>query len=262
MKKLKCFYFLYAAALLLAVSCNKKLKTSDSQRISIMVSDNSMETSVTTKAEIPSRLYWAATIGSMDNLAWHSIIEHTSLANVENGVIATNLVQSSEPQTYNYFVSNNSTLDVHNSITGALITKIEAIGGNNGDDVVFGMSSSNSTRPLIELKHIFSRVGTVTFRNLPNGVSIANYTIFVKSRGQNTGISGTYDFRSDTWSQTTALDVFTEVMSGEMYLIPGYYDVRINFVDSSGKQYSQVTENIYFQAGIIKNFNAAPYFPR
>lgn len=261
MKKLKCFYFLYVVALLLAVSCNKKLETSDSQRISIMVSDNSMETSVTTKAEIPSSLYWAATTGSMDNMAGQTIVEHTSLANVENGMIATNLVQSSEPQTYNYFVSN-STLDVHNSVTGVLITEIEAIGGNDGNDVVFGMSSSNSTRPLIELKHIFSRVGTVTFRKLPDGVSITNYTIFVKSRGQNTGISGTYNFRSDTWSETTALDVFTEVTSSEMYLIPGYYDVRIIFVDSSGKQYSQIVENINFDAGKIRNFSAAPYFPQ
>lgn len=265
----KYFVIFFLIVLLAPVACNKKIQIDKTERVVLHFSDNSLDASVSTKANVPSTLYWAATIGNFGSVWQHNIIRPVNSVSINNNILTTDIWQGENTQEYNYYVTDVEEFRLYNTQGGNILNmSLFVTGGTN--DAVFGAISSMSVNPCLVLRHLLAKVGTVRFRSLPNGFTISSYELFIKtSEGyeQNSGIEGyciPKELRgtpSDYWEVTVPLTSFTKVTSEPMYVIPGYYDVRIDFQGSDGKKYIQIAEKVNFVAGKQNNITATIFRP-
>ena len=208
-----------ALAALLTLSCQKNVPNTDPapEEIILTVNADELGTDVSTKttavSSLPASLYWGATTGSgSEATKWAS-----ASGTVSAGKISTGKYQTATPTTYNYYLSNVS-------MSIGANTTVSATGGTSGTDVICGRTSSSNTAPTVTMNHVFARTGSITTTCVNGSLTSLSYTI--KTKGANTGTSGTYNLRTGAWSGVSGLSSATAITgSSDMYLIPGDYTI-------------------------------------
>ena len=232
-------------ALMAAVSCEQLSVHSISDEPSeIVLNLNAKQLVVETKAvtavdELPTSLNWGATRGTTTELVeWNS-----TSASVSSGKIHTGKFQTLTPVAYNFYVSNAP-------MTVSANTSVTVTGGTTGIDVICGrVVASTSATPEVKLQHVFARTGSITIGAEKGTLTNVSYAIKAKV-GENAGTTGTYNLRTNTWSETSGLDSETAITgTTDMYVIPGEYTISATATYSRG-DYS-VTETRYGDVTLI-----------
>lgn len=121
------------------------------------------------------------------------------------------------------------------------------------EDIVcaFNPSPNFNAPTILVFQHILSRVGTVTVS------AAAGYTVIVNSIGiKNLRTSGTMNIRNRGWTGTNEIQLKTiQVGNNDLYIVPGQYDVSVNFTLSKGDFINTYTSaaSVDFPAGKICN---------
>ena len=130
-------------------------------------------------------------------------------------------------------VNNSSTGTLSVTSSNATVT-VNRYSATAGVDLVAGTATSSSPSVNLNLSHAYARTGTVTL-NVPAGMTLSSSYWSIKRRNQSGGHSGTYNINSGTWSSATGMESYVSLTtSSDYYLIPGDYDVRLNYYVTLG----------------------------
>lgn len=238
---------LAAVSAIMMMSCNKDVRMGMPETekpgapISFLVSglDDGFSTKTTPLTSLDSFYVMAntGTIGS-ETYSWNAV------ATRSGDSYATNKYWPASNPLYHFYASNAPM-----SFTPAGAT----VAIDCTEDIVcaFNPSPSFNAPATIVFQHILSRVGTVAV------TAAAGYTLTVNSVGiKKLRTSGTMNIRNKGWTGTNEIQLQAiQVGNNDLYIVPGEYDVSVNFSLSKGDFSGTYTSaaSVAFPAGKICN---------
>lgn len=206
------------------------------------------ETKATEIKTVPPSLYWLGSTGTWKS---ETLKYGNASASVSGGKLATGKYQTATATAYNYYVSN---------VPLSFAAGGSTVAASNATDVIAGCTTSatNSTAPLVTLRHVFARTGTLTL-NSQTGFTVSNVSWKIKSKAGGTGgTSGTYNVATDAWSGVTALAEQAVTSDSDLYLTPGVYTVTCSYTLSANGVSTPFTKtgDVTFSAGKIYGVTA------
>lgn len=256
MKKL--FFFILAAAILVA-SCQKAETPLDPNLIAFKA--NGLEFKASTRATVVNdsnlgTIKVNCTTGSAgsESAVW-SNVSFTKASSTYTG----GQYWPSSDASYHFYATNAATLT--HAAAGPTIS------ASDSTDIVCAYMPSPTFRTTntLNFKHIFARIGDVTF-SAASGYTITGVTVSITPK---TG--GTYNLRTGNgqtdgtgWSSTsngsaTIIANSTGTNSNDLYLVPGQYTLTAGWTAARGsfsKSYSGKTQTINVVGGKVNAITA------
>lgn len=260
---MKKYIYIFGAAALLAVSCNKSdaPEVISSEEIVFSVQEE-MNATVYTKADVvtsPTSLHVRATTAS-------AIVENFSDVEFTKGDDSKYKAGKYWPTTdgsWRFTFANAAFTGTYNATA--------VVAANAGTDIVVGTATpTHKTEFAITLDHIFAQVGTVTMK-APAGYSVTNCKVSLQPI-----TSGTYTIPTGAWGSLGAAGAATYIFGtagagvdvsnagvtsadNDLWLVPGNYTLTCTYTIAKGDYSNSFTKtaSVTLQKGKNNNIGLA-----